>query len=184
MNVLIIGGTRFLGAAVARELVARANSVTVFHRGQTAADLPESVSHVLGDARDKALVEQTLASGGFGAVVDTILNADDLAWYLPMLERRTGRLVHCGSTGVYAPMESVPVREDDPRGQGGLTRDPEGQGTYSESGVWGDATLATVEKGRIVVEATVEGILKDIEELREAAMPAPEAAGSGAHVPG
>jgi creatinine amidohydrolase len=63
------------------------------------------------------------------------------------------------------------VREDNPRGQGGLTRDPEGQGTYSESGVWGDATLATVEKGRIVVEATVEGILRDIEELREAELP-------------
>ncbi len=63
------------------------------------------------------------------------------------------------------------VREDNPRGQGGLTRDPAGVGTYSESGVWGDATLATVEKGRIVVEATVEGILRDIEELRQAELP-------------
>ncbi len=65
------------------------------------------------------------------------------------------------------------VREDNPRGQGGLTRDPAGSGTYSESGVWGDATLATVEKGRIVVEATVEGVLKDIEELRNAELPPP-----------
>jgi creatinine amidohydrolase len=64
------------------------------------------------------------------------------------------------------------VREDNPRGQGGLTRNPDGPGTYSESGVWGDATLATVEKGRIVVEATVEGILEDIEELREVELPA------------
>ena len=39
-------------------------------------------------------------------------------------------------------------------------------GIYSETGIWGDATLATVEKGRIVVEATVAGILRDIEELR------------------
>ncbi len=64
------------------------------------------------------------------------------------------------------------VREDNPRGQGGLTRRADGTGTYSESGVWGDATLATVEKGRIIVEATVEGILRDIDALRGAAPPA------------
>ncbi len=61
---------------------------------------------------------------------------------------------------------SLAVREDNPRGEGGLTRNPDGRGTYSASGVWGDATLATVEKGRIIVEATVEGILRDIEGLR------------------
>ncbi len=69
---------------------------------------------------------------------------------------------------------SKAVKEDNPRGQGGLTRRPDGQGTYSESGVWGDATLADLEKGRIVVEATVDGVLEDIEELRSAVLPRPE----------
>ncbi len=58
------------------------------------------------------------------------------------------------------------VRDDNPRARGGLTRVEGGEGIYSESGVWGDATLATAEKGRIVVEATVLGILEDIEALR------------------
>ncbi|MDH5589707.1 MAG: creatininase family protein [Gemmatimonadota bacterium] len=66
---------------------------------------------------------------------------------------------------------SLAVREDNPRGQGGLTRRADGTGTFSESGVWGDATLATVEKGRIVVEATVEGILRDLDMLRTAELP-------------
>jgi len=66
---------------------------------------------------------------------------------------------------------ALAVREDNPRGQGGLTRDPNGAGTYSRSGVWGDATLASVEKGRIVVEATVDGILRDIEDVRTADLP-------------
>jgi creatinine amidohydrolase len=56
-------------------------------------------------------------------------------------------------------------------GQGGLTRDPNAEGkTYSKSGVFGDATLATREKGRIVTEALVEAVLRDIEELRKAAV--------------
>ena len=54
-------------------------------------------------------------------------------------------------------------------GKGGLTRDSEKEGmTYSASGVFGDATLATKEKGKVVTEALVEEILKEIEELRKA----------------
>ena len=59
-------------------------------------------------------------------------------------------------------------------GQGGLTRDPKAEGkVYSPSGVFGDATLATREKGRIVTEALVEAVVKEIEELRKAQPPAP-----------
>ena len=58
-------------------------------------------------------------------------------------------------------------------GPGGLTRDPKAEGkTYSPSGVFGDATLATKEKGRILTEALVEAILKDIEALRRDSPPA------------
>ncbi len=58
------------------------------------------------------------------------------------------------------------VKDYHPSGQGRLTRDPKAPGTYSASGVFGDATLATREKGRIVATAMVEGILKQIEALR------------------
>lgn len=58
------------------------------------------------------------------------------------------------------------VKDYHPSPQGGLTRNPRGDGAYSASGVYGDATLATREKGEIVVRATVEGILKDIGDLR------------------
>lgn len=50
--------------------------------------------------------------------------------------------------------------------RGPLTRDPKRRATYSPTGVWGDPTLATREKGRIYVEALVAGVLKDIETLR------------------
>jgi creatinine amidohydrolase len=66
---------------------------------------------------------------------------------------------------------SKAVRDDSPRGEGGLTRNPNGRGTYSASGVWGDATLATREKGRAIVEASVEGILQEIEALRTRPLP-------------
>lgn len=59
-------------------------------------------------------------------------------------------------------------------GTGGLTRDPKQQGrVYSPSGVFGDATLATKEKGRKVTEALIEAIVREIEDLRRAEPPAP-----------
>ena len=56
-----------------------------------------------------------------------------------------------------------------------LTRTRGGPGTFSESGVWGDPTLATKEKGRVIVEALVVGILEDIEAIRRAPLPSPSA---------
>ena len=56
-------------------------------------------------------------------------------------------------------------------GAGGLTRDPRGTGAYSPTGIYGDATLATREKGEQVVEAIVKDILRDIEDLRRGSLP-------------
>jgi creatinine amidohydrolase len=53
----------------------------------------------------------------------------------------------------------------------GLSRSPDGPGHYSKSGVYGDATLATREKGERFVEAMMAGILADIETLRQAKLP-------------
>jgi creatinine amidohydrolase len=51
-------------------------------------------------------------------------------------------------------------------GAGALTRTAHEGGVYSASGVYGDATLATREKGERIVEALVAGILQDIEMLK------------------
>jgi creatinine amidohydrolase len=59
-------------------------------------------------------------------------------------------------------------------GERGLTRDPKKQSegfTYSPSGVYGDATLATREKGKRITEALVAAILEEIEALRAADPP-------------
>jgi creatinine amidohydrolase len=54
-----------------------------------------------------------------------------------------------------------------------LTRRRGAPGTFSESGVWGDPTIATRDKGRVVIEALVAGLLADIDALRRATPPSP-----------
>jgi creatinine amidohydrolase len=59
------------------------------------------------------------------------------------------------------------VKDYDSQGKGPLTRQKGSEGTYSPSGVYGDATLATVEKGRVIVEARVKEIVKEVKLLAE-----------------
>ena len=64
------------------------------------------------------------------------------------------------------------VKDYRPSVGSGLTRDPNSTtATYSASGTWGDATLATRAKGKILVEAMVTQILADIEKLRSSDLP-------------
>jgi len=60
------------------------------------------------------------------------------------------------------------VKDLSPDRPGPLTRNPKStEGTYSPTGAWGDPTLATKDKGQILVEATVKAILSDIQDLQE-----------------
>jgi creatinine amidohydrolase len=68
---------------------------------------------------------------------------------------------------------SKAVKDYHTQGTGGLSRVPDTGKTYSATGIWGDPTLATRDKGERLAAAMVEAVLKDIEALRAAALPAP-----------
>ena len=84
-------------------------------------------------------------------------------------EVETSLMLHIAPTTV--DMKNA-VREINPRSDPfHLSRQKGGQGTYSESGVWGDATLATAQKGAVLAETLTAAILDDIEKLRLAVPP-------------
>jgi creatinine amidohydrolase len=64
---------------------------------------------------------------------------------------------------------SKAVSDYHPRPGYRLSRDPNAPdiGAYSASGTYGDATLATLEKGQVVVEAKVHDIIQDIKSFLE-----------------
>jgi creatinine amidohydrolase len=69
---------------------------------------------------------------------------------------------------LYIAPESVNMKlaaKDFPQGSPLQWKDPNGAG-YSPSGVYGDATLATRDKGEKVVKAEIDYIVRDIETLR------------------
>jgi 2'-hydroxyisoflavone reductase len=67
MNLLIIGGTRFVGRHLVEEALRRGHNVTLFNRGKNAAVFP-NVTQLHGD-RDKDV--SLLKGKSFDAVIDT-----------------------------------------------------------------------------------------------------------------
>jgi nucleoside-diphosphate-sugar epimerase len=71
MRITLLGGTRFIGAAVLEELVDHGHDVTVVHRGDTERDdLPE-VDHAHLDRSDPDALREVLVETGAQALIDT-----------------------------------------------------------------------------------------------------------------
>jgi 2'-hydroxyisoflavone reductase len=118
MQLLVIGGTQFVGRHIVEAALSRGDRVTLFNRGQTAAALPPGVQHLRGDRRGDL---SALAGGRWDAVVDTcgFLPAE-VARMADALQGRVGRYVFISSVSAYAGFErpnhegSVLGRIDDP----------------------------------------------------------------------
>ncbi len=110
MRLLVLGGPRFLGRAVAEASLARDHELTFFNRGQTNPELYPEVEKLRGDRAGDLSV---LAGREWDAVVDT-------SGYLPGLVRSSavalagsGRYCFVSTISVYGDF-SKPVDEDSP----------------------------------------------------------------------
>jgi 2'-hydroxyisoflavone reductase len=112
MQILVLGGTKFVGKHIVFSALAQGHSVTVFTRGQTPDDLPEAVQRLHGN-RDGDL--DSLHSGTWDACID-------VSGYQPGIVRqsaetlrgRVGRYLFISTVSVYAPGERAVTTEDSP----------------------------------------------------------------------
>lgn len=117
MKVLVVGGTRFLGRHIVSDLARRGHEVIVLNRG-THPPHPDATRVIRCDKRDRDAFGKALVAEEWDAVIDTILQDDDLVFAVEVLAGRVGHFVHTGSIGVYAPCARVPARESDPLAEG------------------------------------------------------------------
>jgi 2'-hydroxyisoflavone reductase len=111
MDVLVLGGSVFVGRAVVAEAVAAGARVTVFNRGKS-GPTPEGAEQVVGDRTVAADLEQ-LAGRRFDLVVDT-------AGYVPaevtlaagLLEPSCGHYVFMSTINVFPGWPSLPDFHD------------------------------------------------------------------------
>ncbi|QRM31342.1 NAD-dependent epimerase/dehydratase family protein [Microvirga sp. VF16] len=113
MNVLVVGGTGFLGGAVAHEALARGHRVAIFTRGKTAKDAgPDGIEILIGDRHSDL---SALEGRAFDLVVDTCAFAPDaVASLLDALSPAIGRYALVTSANVYADFKVPGVSENSP----------------------------------------------------------------------
>ncbi len=115
MNILILGGTQFVGRHIVEAFVDSGHAVTVLTRGKSKDELPEMVERLNGDRDDGPAGLAALTGREWDACVD-------VSGYTPRqvrasaegLQGRVGRYVFISTVSVYAEPGRHPVREDDP----------------------------------------------------------------------
>ena len=116
LDILVLGGTGFIGPHLVRHAVARGHRVTIFTRGRRQADLPESVVRLTGDRNGQL---GALEGKKWDAVIDdSATNPDWVRQSAQLLRDNVGQYLFTSSTGVYYPYlkrgidESTPVRTE------------------------------------------------------------------------
>ncbi|MCA9821683.1 MAG: NAD-dependent epimerase/dehydratase family protein [Dehalococcoidia bacterium] len=112
MRVLVMGGSRFNGLALVRELARCGHEVTVLNRGQTDAVFPRGVRRLSADRNDSASLRDALGTGDYDVVHD--VSGYTLAQVRSAVELLKGRIAHyifASSTVGYAAARLLPIRE-------------------------------------------------------------------------
>jgi 2'-hydroxyisoflavone reductase len=114
MRLLVLGGTRFLGRAVASAALAQQHDVTIFRRGTSGPD-PADVRSVRGNYSDPRDVARLADHGPWDAVVDTLafVPRDTLA-IAQALRPVVDRYVVISSVSAYEGWPVEPLTEASP----------------------------------------------------------------------
>lgn len=115
MKLLIIGGTQFVGRAMAEAALERGHDLTLFNRGKTGADLFPEAEKLIGD-RDGGL--DVLDGRSWDAVIDTC------GYYPRIVKESAERLKDAVATyafvstiSVYADTSQLGIVEESPKGR-------------------------------------------------------------------
>jgi nucleoside-diphosphate-sugar epimerase len=126
MHILVIGGTRFIGPVVIRQLHEQGHSITVLHRGQTQAELPPGVQEILADRAQLPAFRNEFQRLTPDIVLDMIpFLEQDAQTVVETFQGIAQRVVAISSCDVYrafgrilasepGPADPIPLTEDSP----------------------------------------------------------------------
>jgi 2'-hydroxyisoflavone reductase len=114
MRILIVGGTRFVGRAIAEAALDSGHEVTLLHRGKTSPASLEDAEHLLVD-RDSDGLADALAGRDFDATVDVCAYIPrQVSSLAEALDGRGGHHVYISTMSVYSDDQEVGFAEDGP----------------------------------------------------------------------
>lgn len=113
MRILVMGGTRFIGVYLTKQLVAQGHEVVLFNRGKKPAPVA-GLQTIVGDRTDADTLKSKLAGESFDAIFDN--NGRELSDTQPLVELfgdQVKHFVYVSSAGVYLKSDQMPHIEGD-----------------------------------------------------------------------
>lgn len=131
MNILVIGGTRFFGIPMVKELLASGHAITIATRGNAKDPFGDSVSRIILDRNRAESMRQALTGKYFDVVIDKIAYcSNDIRYALDVLD--CGKYIYMSSTAVYEPLQINSKEEDFDALKKPLVWCDRADGTYDE----------------------------------------------------
>ena len=154
MNILVIGGSRFMGAVVVNKLVEAGHRVTVFNRGKASEAVPAGVRHIKGDRNRLKDFKSEFEAFKPEVVLDMmLLNEVQAQELVAVTTGIAGRLVVASSCDVYRNYNQLRRVETGPVAAGRLTEDaPLREILYPYRNMVTDKTDQLYDYDKILVE--------------------------------
>ena len=144
MRILVLGGTRFVGPYLVRELLEAGHDVTVFHRGETEIELVAAAAHVHGDLADFERHLRSLRALEPDVVVDLRAFRREEGRRVLAFADVAGRAVVASSADVYrafgrlhrtepGPPDATPLTEESPLRQTVISEEYDKVGVEEEA---------------------------------------------------
>ena len=111
MKILVIGGTRFFGIHMVKELVANGHEVTIATRGKSPDGYGDRVKRILIERTKEDSMKNALGGRRYDVVIDKIAYcSNDIKYVLEAVD--CDKYIHMSSTSVYEPLHINTIESD------------------------------------------------------------------------
>lgn len=131
MNILVIGGSKFIGWRLVELLGKTQNTVTVINRGNHPRKYPSNVTCHVADRNDYNKLSAAVGNATYDAVFDMCGYVEgDMRHIVKLIAGRTNKYVFISTAATYLEPLGMPITED------------YGQGAHGVWGAYGSGKLA------------------------------------------